>query len=294
MDNLPPTVCADLDPDLDPGLDHGSGPGLDPGLEARTAAVIALANAEAAERPGSSKQKAAVIVAKRIIAAVERERLGPGDKLPPERVMQEQYGVGRSTLREALRFLELQGVLTLKTGPGGGPVLRRPGSSHLATTLALTLQFKDAPFRVIVETRMALEPTMAGLAATRIEPAELQELLACNAVMSDPETRFDVFLAANQRWHDVIALASGNALLASILESLFGILDGTALGIRYSPQSRRVITAAHARIHARLAAGDADGATVAMREHTAEYLHYVEERYPHLLDRRVTWDMLPL
>jgi GntR family transcriptional regulator, transcriptional repressor for pyruvate dehydrogenase complex len=141
---------------------------LDSGLDARRAAVVALANADGAERPGSTKQKSAVIVAKRIVAAVERERLGPGDKLPPERVMQEQYGVGRSTLREALRFLELQGVLTLKTGPGGGPVLRRPRSSHLATTLALTLQFKDAPFRVIVEARMALEPMMAGLAAGAI------------------------------------------------------------------------------------------------------------------------------
>ncbi len=60
-------------------------PALDPGLEARTAAVIALADASAAERPGSTKQKAAVIVAKRIVAAVERERLEPGDKLPPER-----------------------------------------------------------------------------------------------------------------------------------------------------------------------------------------------------------------
>jgi GntR family transcriptional regulator, transcriptional repressor for pyruvate dehydrogenase complex len=271
-------VCADLGPRLD----------------ARRAAIIALAGAESAEGRNFAKQKAAVIVARRIVAAVERERLGPGDKLPPERTMQEQYGVGRSTLREALRFLELQGVLALKTGPGGGPVLRRPSSSHLATTLALTLQFKDAPFRVIVEARMGLEPMMAGLAAGRIDPAELGELSACNVVMAEPGTEFDVFLAANQRFHDVIARASGNALLASILQSLFGILDGTALGIRYPPQSRMAITAAHRQIYERLAAGDVDGATEAMREHTAEYLHYVEQRYPHLLDRRVTWDMLPL
>src|SRR5690242_15187455 len=100
--------------------------------------------------PGAPKQKAAVIVAKRIVGQIERLRLGPGDKLPPERAMQEEYGVGRGTLREALRFLELQGVLSLKTGPGGGPVVRQPDSTHLATTLALTMQFADAPYRVIV------------------------------------------------------------------------------------------------------------------------------------------------
>ena len=245
-------------------------------------------------RPGEVRQKAAVIVARRIVAAVERERLVPGDKLPGERVMQEQYGVGRNTLREALRFLELQGVVSLKTGPGGGPVLRRPGSAHLATTLALTLQFTDAPFRVIVEARIALEPMMAGLAAGRIDAAALAWLRECDGVMSDPASSPDGFLAANRRFHEVIAQTSGNALLASVLEALVGILDGTALGIEYPPISRTQIIAAHRRIQERLAAGDRDGAAAAMREHTEEYLHYVERRYPHLLDRRITWDMLPL
>jgi DNA-binding FadR family transcriptional regulator len=252
------------------------------------------ATAELGSRTGTPKQKAAVIVAKRIVARVERQRLGPGDKLPPERVMQEEYGVGRSTLREALRFLELQGVLSLKTGPGGGPIVRRPGSAHLATTLALTLQFEDAPFRVIVEARMALEPVMAGLAAPRISDDSLAQLRRSNEIMADSESDFDAFLEANQRFHDVIARASGNALFASVLEALVGILDGTALGIQYPPQSRAVITAAHNEIYDKLVQRDAEAATAAMREHTAEYLRYVEARYPHLLDRRVTWDMLPL
>jgi GntR family transcriptional repressor for pyruvate dehydrogenase complex len=240
------------------------------------------------------REKAAVTVARRIVASIERERLAPGDKLPPERAMQEQYGVGRSTLREALRFLELQGVLLLKTGPGGGPVLRRPDSGNLATTLALTLQFKDAPFRVIVEARLALEPMMTRLAAGRIAAEALAELRATEVIMSDPGSSSDAFLAANQAFHDAIARASGNVLFASILDALMGILDGTALGVQYPPSSRAAITAAHREITDRLAAGDADGAAHAMREHVGEYLGFVEGRYPHLLDRRVTWDMLPV
>jgi GntR family transcriptional repressor for pyruvate dehydrogenase complex len=249
---------------------------------------------EASARASSSKQKAAMIVAKRIVAGVERQRLGPGDKLPPERAMQEEYRVGRSTLREALRFLELQGVLSLKTGPGGGPIVRRPNSTHLATTLALTLQFEDAPFRVIVEARMALEPIMAGLAAERITREALAELRQSNEIMASAASDFDAFLSANQQFHDVIARSSGNVLFASFLGALGGILDGTALGIRYPPDSRAAITAAHEEIYGRLAEHDAAGATEAMRGHTAEYLRYVEARYPHLLDRRVTWDTLPL
>ena len=249
---------------------------------------------ESLVRPGAPKPKAAVLVAKRIVAQVERLRLGPGDKLPPERVMQEEYGVGRSTLREALRLLELQGFLSLKTGPGGGPVIRQPSSTHLATTLALTLQFKDAPYRVIVEARMALEPMMAGLAARRITTEALEELRRCNEMMTDEASDVDTFLLANQRFHDTIARESGNALFASILEALLGILDGTAMGIDYPPKSRAAIAQAHQEIYACLVEHDVEGATDAMRRHTAEYLRYAEARYPHVLDRRVTWDVLPV
>ena len=71
----------------------------------------------------SRPQKTALIVAKRVVEDIYKSGQSAGDRLPPERVMLEHYGVGRGTLREALRFLELQGVLTLKPGPGGGPVI---------------------------------------------------------------------------------------------------------------------------------------------------------------------------
>src|SRR4051812_17506063 len=115
-------------------------------------------------------QKMALIVAQRIVRDIERQGLGPGDKLPPERMMMENYEAGRGTLRESLRFLELQGVLSFKPGPGGGPVIEKPSAENLATTLTLLLQFDDARYRVIAEAREAFEPVMAQLAARRITP----------------------------------------------------------------------------------------------------------------------------
>ena len=76
----------------------------------------------------------------RSTAAVSR----PGDKLISEQKMVERYGVARGSLREALRFLELQGVLRIKSGPGGGPVIDTPNAHHFASTLALLLQFVGA------------------------------------------------------------------------------------------------------------------------------------------------------
>ena len=124
----------------------------------------------------SHAPKTAMIVARRIVRDIDRLSLQRGDKLPPERVMLEEYQVGRGTLRESLRFLELQGIISLKPGPGGGPVVEQPEATSLATSLMLLLQFAGAEYRVVAEARVALEPTMARLAAERMTPEALAEL----------------------------------------------------------------------------------------------------------------------
>src|SRR5215469_10118495 len=94
---------------------------------------------------------------------------------PPERAMLETYATGRGTLREALRLLEFQGVIALKPGPGGGPILLNPAASHLASTLQLLMQLSQAPYRVVVEARLALEPAISRAAAEQISDASLTD-----------------------------------------------------------------------------------------------------------------------
>src|SRR5262249_32700102 len=80
----------------------------------------------------SRPKKTAMFLAQRIVAEIADRDLAAGSPLPAERDMLEDYGVARGTLREALRFLEIQGVITIKTGPGGGPLVGEPGSRHVA------------------------------------------------------------------------------------------------------------------------------------------------------------------
>jgi GntR family transcriptional repressor for pyruvate dehydrogenase complex len=234
-------------------------------------------------------QKTAILVAERIIRDTVRSGMKPGDLLPPERTMLEQYNTGRGTLREALRLLEFQGVIALKPGPGGGPVLLNPDASHLASTVVLLMELKAAPFRTIVEVRTALEPMISCLAAERMSEAALAELEQTIVQMSEHLDDEYLFLEANKRFHDIIAWSSGNALFGYIVDSLLGIMDGTLIGIDYPAPRRSAILKAHEEIYAALADRDPKAAEERMREHIQAYVHYAERKFPEAMDRVIPW-----
>ena len=109
--------------------------------------------------------KAAVLVAQQVVDEIVSNGLEPGDMLPREKEMIAEYEVGRATLREALRLLELEGALSIRPGPHGGPMVARPTARHLASTFALLLQLTGGKFRSIVDCRILIEPVAAAAAA---------------------------------------------------------------------------------------------------------------------------------
>lgn len=229
-----------------------------------------------------------MLVAQQIMRDVVRTHLKPGDLLPPERVMLEKYEAGRGTLREALRLLEFQGVIALKPGPGGGPVLLDPDASHLASTLVLLMQLKDAPFRAIMEARTALEPMISNLAAQRMSDESLAELHETIEQMRTDDQHS--FLEANKRFHDIIAWSSGNPLFGYMLDSLAGIMDGTILGINYPSNRRKATLKAHENIFDALQARDPDAAQERMYQHILEGMRYAERKFPEALEEVIPWD----
>jgi GntR family transcriptional repressor for pyruvate dehydrogenase complex len=236
--------------------------------------------------------KAAMLVAQRIVRDIVRGNIQAGDLLPPERVMLETYQTGRGTLREALRLLEFQGVIALKPGPRGGPVVLNPDASHLASTIVLLMQLKQAPFRTIVEVRMALEPMISRLAAERISDESMAELGTTIDQMRDHLDNQHQFLDANQRFHDIIAWSSGNPLFGYVVDSVLGIMDGTVLGIDYPAPRRKAILKAHEEIHAALLQRDPDASEARMREHIEAYVGYAERKFPEVLGQVIQWDRM--
>jgi GntR family transcriptional regulator, transcriptional repressor for pyruvate dehydrogenase complex len=241
--------------------------------------------------PVARPKKTALILAQRIVRDIHRQGLREGDKLPPERLMMEQYDAGRGTLRESLRYLELQGLLSFKPGPGGGPVVEKPGADSLAATLSLLLQFDAAPYRVVAEARTAFEPLMASLAASRITPERMAELEASVSDMEQGIDDLEIYLETNERFHDTIAWASGNSLFGFLIDVMVGSMDisGAAQGIQYSVRRRHAVLRAHTDILEAIQKGDADLAETSMRSHIEEYVTHAERKYPEAMERLITW-----
>ena len=234
-------------------------------------------------------QKTAMLVARRIMADINRREIGAGDHLSPERVMLQEYNIGRGTLRESLRFLEFLGVISLKPGPGGGPVVQQPDGSSLTIAMTLLMQSKKAPYRTVAEARAALEPMMARLAASRISAEQLALLQRSVDMMGEHLDDQAVFLETNKSFHDIIAHGSGNAMFGFLVDSLIGILDGGSIGIDYPRPRREAVLKAHRTIYEAIASRDEDTSAEAMSRHIAEYLRYAERKFPEVLDAPIVW-----
>jgi DNA-binding FadR family transcriptional regulator len=214
--------------------------------------------------------------------------LEPGDVLPSERQLIEEFQVGRSTMREALRILELLGVVLVKAGPRGGPVVLRAEPEALAQTLSMALQAAEVTFQEVLRTRQVIEVALASGAATERTDEELATMkLALELAEKAPEE--EEWLLQNAVFHDAIARAGRNTVLAVFHASLKAINDGHLIGVAYSERRRKFINEVHRKIYDAIAAQDATAAAAAMDDHMVHFLEWLRRTNPAILRRPVKW-----
>lgn len=239
-------------------------------------------------------KKTARIVAQKIVREITARGLGPGQKLHSEHEMQAEYGVARGTLREALRFLELQGILNIRPGPGGGPTIGVPDPKQLASTLALLLQLVATPFRSIMELRLAIEPTMAALAAERADEEGIRAIAGAIDKLRGASGDAELFSTENRRFHDVIAWSSGNPVFGFLVTSLHWIADASRVGIPYTSEEMEYTLAASEQIYLAICAHEPERARARMQVFMRESSAALEKRYPEVMDKLVSWEDIEL
>jgi GntR family transcriptional repressor for pyruvate dehydrogenase complex len=131
---------------------------------------------------GVEARKLSTALADTITETILTSGLRPGARLPSEQKMREQFGVGRGTLREAMRVLEAEGLITVRSGPHGGPVVAEPDAVRLARLLILLLISWGTTLRSVYDVRILLEPLAAGRAAQSATGEQIEELHASVAV----------------------------------------------------------------------------------------------------------------
>ncbi|MFF3573888.1 FadR/GntR family transcriptional regulator [Nocardia jiangxiensis] len=242
--------------------------------------------------PAVRAMKQSEIVARQIVARIVRDQLPEGTRLPNEKAMVEEYQVGRSTLREALRLLESRGVLSIRSGRDGGPSVRKPRPSDLGEALTLLLQFEGVNFSEVFAARQALEPALTGMAAKNITPATLASMRECLDRMNAYIDESAVFHAENLRFHKLIATSSGSPVLTILGQTLESVADGLAfgaVGAGFTRAQRLKAMSWHEKLYDALAAGDPVAAEDAMHGHLEDSRKDWMSRYRDLTRSPVQW-----
>ena len=222
-----------------------------------------------------SAPRAWQVVLERIEGDLRDGRLGPGDRLTPERELAAQLGVGRSSVREAVRVLEVLGVVRTATGsgPSAGAMIVTTPRGGLAAFLRLQVAANGFPLSDVVRTRVVLECDVAErLARSDADLTEIAGILeAMDAESLDPVE----FLALDARFHQALAEASGNAVVSAMMAGLRSSIEaytqaGAARLDSWTATSDR-LRAEHRHIVDAVSRGDADSARKRVRAHITDY-----------------------
>jgi GntR family transcriptional repressor for pyruvate dehydrogenase complex len=227
-------------------------------------------------------------IAQRFLRLLQDGKLQAGERLPAERELASLLGVGRPSLREALRALQLMNVVEVR--PGDGTYVSSLKAEHLAEPLRLLLRLQDVTYLEVLEARRSIEPAIAALAAERIGEDELGQLRSCltkaRECVDDPAG----FLEADLELHSVIVEASRNPLLIGIMASISSLGPATRQRTAYIPGVRKVALEDHGRIVEAIALRDADAARKAIEDH----ISHIEEALRAASDEQAPSEGLPI
>lgn len=206
-------------------------------------------------------------------------KFGPGDMLPNERELVDQSGLSRGSVREAMRILETQGLISTSVGRNQGRRAIAPSQKVVQNSIDFFIRGQRVAFTSLMETFETLAPSICALAATNHTETD-------KAILAEAQENLKAtlgakrFVDANLRWHIAVARASHNHLLCAIYEGLSANLTDPHVDGFTSKDIRITVRHAVDRIQAAILSGDADAARRKMLSHVQAYRGMVEPIAP--------------
>lgn len=172
--------------------------------------------------PSPPTRKTYAVLADQLRRQILSGELAEGERLPVEEELTARFGVARTTLREALRVLESQGLITIRRGRGGGPIVTHPDLGPISMAFAASLELQQTTVGDLDEARRLIEPQLAGQLARTHRKVDLAPLEAAVDAAAEAAERGDAmaFALAAAGVHDALVESSGNRTLGTLSKLL--------------------------------------------------------------------------
>ena len=220
-------------------------------------------------------QRAFEDIAAQIRELVARGTLKPGDRLPPERELSAKFNVSRNTLREALRALELSGMIELRKGASGGAFVL-PGNSDVVVNGLRDLYHLGAITpQQLTEARIWLSAIVVRVACERLSDADIDELEANvnAAVKAQKAGNFEERAKLHSEFHNILARTTHNPIIQITMEGVMAVMSKFIATI--GPSENAYTVPSRRRLIKLLRARDADGAVAEM----TKFLERLQTKY---------------
>jgi GntR family transcriptional regulator, transcriptional repressor for pyruvate dehydrogenase complex len=207
-------------------------------------------------------------VAEQIQQLIARGVLKPGDRLPAERDLAGKFGVGRGSIRDAIRTLEIMGVVEPRQGHG--TVVRELSADSLVVPLASALSHKRELVAELLDVRRMIEPGLAARAAKNATAEEVAHMEQILDRQQQKMRRGEPTIEEDSEFHYAIAVAARNTVVLRVLDVLMDLLrESRSRSLQVKGRPQRSFDG-HRRILRSIRRHDAEGAEDAVKKHLSE------------------------
>ncbi|MBU1276367.1 MAG: FadR family transcriptional regulator [Proteobacteria bacterium] len=203
-----------------------------------------------------------------------------GDRLPPETQLAQQFNVGRQTIREALRLLELSGFITVQRGGGGGTIIKDTILRRISDLFIDAFRMRRVGIEAITQARLEVERIILDYALTNAGPEDVKKLRANVAQAQKQIKAGRLATEANAQFHGLLAKATGNPVFVMVLESIMAVHLDFLTRVPASLETSKKVVKAHEQILGAIEKGDRQLAQSLLESHLTEVrerLHQVDQ-----------------
>jgi GntR family transcriptional repressor for pyruvate dehydrogenase complex len=232
--------------------------------------------------------KTAETVSAAIVHDIVSRRLAPGDMLPSEAVMLAQYRVSRASLREGLRLLEVQGLIRLKPGPGGGPIVGAVDPRTLAQISTLYLHLGGATYRELFDAHLLIAPMGASLAARNPDRALVRRILR-PFLDEDQPLEGQAYWTATNSFHGSVEELGANRVFELMSRVIGAIWHEHVVTRMDTTGLREAIHEEHREIAKAIIAGQPAKAGRLMHDHFQSLMDEYRRHWPGRVNELIEW-----